>query len=78
MGLFKKVLGVIKNHGRLDKNAKRIRPGIQRKLDNDPELKQANEQIEKDLQKLGKKMDKVNKDIEKKYKGTPLEKFFKI
>jgi|TARA_B100001964_G_C13880005_1_gene442495 peptidoglycan hydrolase CwlO-like protein len=59
-------------------NGGTIRPGIRKKLDKDPELKKGYKQIEKDLQKLGKKMDKINKDIENKYKGTPLEKFFSI
>ena len=47
-------------------------------LDRDPELKRKFDDIEKDLEKLGKRTNKVSKQISKRYKGTPLEKFFNV
>jgi uncharacterized NAD-dependent epimerase/dehydratase family protein len=57
---------------------KDIRPGIRRMIDKDPELNKKFKDIEKDLQKLGKKTNKLSKVAAKRYKGTPLEKFFSV
>jgi uncharacterized NAD-dependent epimerase/dehydratase family protein len=59
-------------------SGQKIRPGIRRMIDKDPELNKKFKDIEKDLQKLGKKTSKLSKTAAKRYKGTPLEKFFSV
>lgn len=51
---------------------------VKKQIDKDPELKKKFNSIEKDLEKLGKDTNKISKQITKRYKGTPLEKFFSI
>lgn len=51
---------------------------VKKQIDKDPELKKKFDSIEKDLEKLGKDTNKISKQITKRYKGTPLEKFFSI
>ena len=46
---------------------KDIRPGIRRMIDKDPELNKKFKDIEKDLQKLGKKTNKLSKVAAKRY-----------
>lgn len=88
MGLFKKIVNAVldnkvsptRKDGRLDlryKNAKTYQAAIQRKLDKDPELKEKFKEIEDDLESLGKKTEKITKKAADRYKGTPLEDFFK-
>jgi len=56
----------------------RIRPGIRKMINKDPELNKKFKDIEKDLKDLGKQTRKLASKVEKKYKGTPLEKFFSV
>jgi|TARA_Y100000310_G_scaffold84904_2_gene81765 hypothetical protein len=56
----------------------KIRPGIRKMINKDPELNKKFKDIEKDLQDLGKQTKKLASKVEKKYKGTPLEKFFSV
>ena len=57
---------------------KRVPKAVKSMVDKDPELKKKFDAIEKDLEKLGKDTNKISKQITKRYKGTPLEKFFSI
>jgi Flp pilus assembly protein TadB len=59
-------------------SGKRVPKAVKSMVDKDPELKKKFDAIEKDLEKLGKESDRVSKQITKRYKGTPLEKFFSI